>query len=308
VPAKSKAQQQAAALAKHHPEKAKGAAKEMTKMSKKQLHDFAATPSKNLPEHVSKEGLDGYLDGYRTKTAADPETETKEHLVIPKGVRAKPGVREETTLRAGPDTSLEAGFLRAQAKRRAEQEKHLALPATEKIWPQAKGRLEEQFAQAAEQAAAEQNKHLALPSTEQIWPQAKKRLDVQMEGAADSSMVKRILAEQQSRRTKADAEERRPIAEGWMKQTPPSDETMAALAPKPAEAPTSASAAAPSLKDRLLASLQGGLESTRQFVGEHPLATAGAAVAGGAGLTAAALALKRKLEAKKKPVRRAAVA
>jgi len=308
VPAKSKAQQQAAAVAKHHPEKAKGAAKEMTKMSKKQLHDFAATPSKNLPEHVSKEGLDGYLDGYRTKTAADPETETKEHLVIPKGVRAKPGVREETTLRAGPDTSLEAGFLRAQAKRRAEQEKHLALPATEKIWPQAKGRLEEQFAQAAEQAAAEQNKHLALPSTEQIWPQAKKRLDVQMEGAADSSMVKRILAEQQSRRTKADAEERRPIAEGWMKQTPPSDETMAALAPKPAEAPTSEEAAAPSLKDRLLASLQGGLESTRKFVGEHPLATAGAAVAGGAGLTAAALALKRKLEAKKKPVRRAAVA
>ncbi len=71
MPSSSKSQQQAAAIAEHHPEKAKGAAKEMAKsMSKKQLHDFASTPSKNLPEHVSKEGLDGFLDGYREKTAA----------------------------------------------------------------------------------------------------------------------------------------------------------------------------------------------------------------------------------------------
>jgi hypothetical protein len=70
MPPKSESQRRAAAIAEHHPEKAKGAAKEMAKsMSKKQLHDFATTPSKNLPEHVSKEGLDGFLDGYREKQA-----------------------------------------------------------------------------------------------------------------------------------------------------------------------------------------------------------------------------------------------
>lgn len=258
MPAKSKAQQQAAAIAKHHPEKAKGAAKEMTEMSKKQLHDFASTPSKNLPEHVSKEGLDGFLDGYRTKTADALEEyiygKRKEELNLPKSPLQNKA-KVTTTFADEPKKyplDLATKSVSAQAKRKAELAKHLALPATEKIWPQAKGRLEEQFARAAEQ--------------------------------------------------------RKPVEQGWMKQTPPSDETMAALAPKPAEAPLAEEAAAPSLKDRLLASLQGGLESTRQFVGKHPLATAGAAVAGGAGLTAAALMLKRKLEAKKKPVRRAAVA
>jgi len=115
--------------------------------------------------------------------------------------------------------------------------------------------LEKQVAEAQQRADAEPTK---------MWPEAKGRLDEQFAQAA-----------------------------AQRKSTVPAD----------------AAPGAPSLKDRLLASLQGGLDSTKKFVGEHQMATGIAAgVAGGAGLTAAALALKRKLEAKKKPVRRVAVA
>jgi len=250
MPSSSKSQQQAAAIAEHHPEKAKGAAKEMAEsMSKEKLHDFAATPSKHLPKHV--EAADGFLDGYREKQADALEDyiygKRKEELYLPKSpLQNKPKVK--TTFADEPEKhplDLATKSVAAQSKRREEREAQLqkerAAAEPTKMWSEAKGRLDEQFARAAEQ--------------------------------------------------------RKPIEQGWLKQTPPSEETMAALTPE-----------APSLKDRLLASLQGGLESTRKFVGEHPLATAGAAVAGGAGLTAAALALKRKLEAKKKPVRRAVVA
>lgn len=49
MPAKSRAQQRAAAIAEHHPEKLYARNRDMLKMSKKQLHDFAKTPRVNLP-------------------------------------------------------------------------------------------------------------------------------------------------------------------------------------------------------------------------------------------------------------------
>lgn len=74
MPAVSKAQQQAMAIAEHHPEKAKGAAKEMAKsMSKDTLHDFAATKTKNLPKHKHEKKAaellrySGFMAGYRYK-------------------------------------------------------------------------------------------------------------------------------------------------------------------------------------------------------------------------------------------------
>ena len=50
MPAKSKAQRQAMAIAEHHPEKLYKRNKGMAEMSKTQLHHYATTPDKNLPE------------------------------------------------------------------------------------------------------------------------------------------------------------------------------------------------------------------------------------------------------------------
>ena len=49
MPAKSKAQQKFFAIAEHQPGKLRGKKPAMTKG---QMHDFAATPSKRLPAHV----------------------------------------------------------------------------------------------------------------------------------------------------------------------------------------------------------------------------------------------------------------
>jgi len=49
MPAKSKAQQVAMAIALHAPEKLYARNRGMLKMSKGQLHDFAATKRKGLP-------------------------------------------------------------------------------------------------------------------------------------------------------------------------------------------------------------------------------------------------------------------
>lgn len=54
MPATSKAQQQAMAIAEHEPEKLNPENKGLLKMSHKELHDFAATPTKGLPKRVSK--------------------------------------------------------------------------------------------------------------------------------------------------------------------------------------------------------------------------------------------------------------
>ena len=56
MPAKSRAQQQAMAIAEHNPSKLYDKNKGLLSMSKPQLHDFAATPSKSLPAHVSQMG------------------------------------------------------------------------------------------------------------------------------------------------------------------------------------------------------------------------------------------------------------
>jgi hypothetical protein len=54
MPAESKAQRVATAIAEHHPEDLYERNKGLAKMTHKQLHDFAATPERHLPEHVKK--------------------------------------------------------------------------------------------------------------------------------------------------------------------------------------------------------------------------------------------------------------
>jgi DNA gyrase/topoisomerase IV subunit B len=52
MPAKSKKQQQAMAIAEHEPKKLYKRNKGLKKMSQEQLHDFASTPTKKLPNKV----------------------------------------------------------------------------------------------------------------------------------------------------------------------------------------------------------------------------------------------------------------
>ena len=54
MPAVSKAQQEAMAIAEHNPGKLNKGNKSMLNMTGKQLHDFAATPTKGLPAKVGK--------------------------------------------------------------------------------------------------------------------------------------------------------------------------------------------------------------------------------------------------------------
>ena len=51
MPATSKAQQEAMAIAEHNPGKLYSRNKGLLKMSHHQLHDFAATKRKGLPKH-----------------------------------------------------------------------------------------------------------------------------------------------------------------------------------------------------------------------------------------------------------------
>ncbi len=55
MPAESKAQRIATAIAEHHPEDLNPENKGLAKMTHKQLHDFASTPEKGLPQHVHHE-------------------------------------------------------------------------------------------------------------------------------------------------------------------------------------------------------------------------------------------------------------
>ena len=54
MPAKSKKQRVAMAIAEHNPEQLNKKNKGLAKMSKEQLHDFAKTPAKGLPNKVKK--------------------------------------------------------------------------------------------------------------------------------------------------------------------------------------------------------------------------------------------------------------
>ncbi len=50
MPSESKAEQAAMAIAEHHPEKLYKRNRALLRMTHQQLHDFAATPTKGLPE------------------------------------------------------------------------------------------------------------------------------------------------------------------------------------------------------------------------------------------------------------------
>ena len=52
MPAKSKAQQIAMAIAERHPEELNEKNKGLAEMTHKQLHDFASTPRKGLPSYA----------------------------------------------------------------------------------------------------------------------------------------------------------------------------------------------------------------------------------------------------------------
>lgn len=56
MPSTSIAQQQATAIAEHHPEKLHAENRGLLKMSKSQLHDFAATKHRGLPKRKSSGG------------------------------------------------------------------------------------------------------------------------------------------------------------------------------------------------------------------------------------------------------------
>ena len=54
MPAKSKKQRRAMAIAEHHPKELYAKNKGLKKMSKSQLHDYATTPEKGLPTKAKK--------------------------------------------------------------------------------------------------------------------------------------------------------------------------------------------------------------------------------------------------------------
>jgi len=56
MPANSKAQRIAAAIAEHHPEQLYARNKGLAQMTPMQQHHFAATKEKGLPRHVKKPG------------------------------------------------------------------------------------------------------------------------------------------------------------------------------------------------------------------------------------------------------------
>lgn len=53
MPAPSRAMRQASAIALHHPEQLYGRNRSLLRMKKSQLHEFAATPEKGLPQYAS---------------------------------------------------------------------------------------------------------------------------------------------------------------------------------------------------------------------------------------------------------------
>ena len=60
MPAKSKAQQEAIAIAEHSPSKLYAKNKGLLSMTHSQLHDFAATPRKGLPQYAGKKAKKGF--------------------------------------------------------------------------------------------------------------------------------------------------------------------------------------------------------------------------------------------------------
>ena len=54
MPSRSKAQRELMAIGEHHPSEVSAKNRGILKMSHQQLHDFASTKEKGLPEHVAK--------------------------------------------------------------------------------------------------------------------------------------------------------------------------------------------------------------------------------------------------------------
>ena len=54
MPARSKVQQIAMAIAEHHPQRLYKRNKGLLKMSHQQLHDFASTPRRNLAKRIQR--------------------------------------------------------------------------------------------------------------------------------------------------------------------------------------------------------------------------------------------------------------
>jgi hypothetical protein len=63
MPAKSTAQQALFAIAEHDPSKLQGKNKKLAKLPKKVLHEFAATPTKHLPNRVGARPLSSLRGG-----------------------------------------------------------------------------------------------------------------------------------------------------------------------------------------------------------------------------------------------------
>lgn len=55
MPAESRAQQQAIAIAEHDPKKLYKKNRSLLRMTRQQLHDFASTSTKGLPERTRKD-------------------------------------------------------------------------------------------------------------------------------------------------------------------------------------------------------------------------------------------------------------
>lgn len=68
MPSVSTAQRKAMAIAEHHPEQLYARNKSLLGMDHSQLHDFASTPEKGLPAHVSP--LHGLRKAVATRTGA----------------------------------------------------------------------------------------------------------------------------------------------------------------------------------------------------------------------------------------------
>jgi len=106
MPAKSEAQRRLMAIAEHHPEELYERNKGAAEMTHKQLHEFASTSEKGLPEHVKKREEGG------------PVEPGEKYLVGEKG----PEILEmEKSGRITPTTIVHAPYQLAHAMRKGEK-------------------------------------------------------------------------------------------------------------------------------------------------------------------------------------------
>jgi flagellar hook-length control protein FliK len=123
MPAKSKAQQEFMAIAEHEPDKLRGA---KPKMSHDQLHDFAATPTKGLPQKIGRDAEESPAHERRESKAK----ERSEHL----GHDGHPGFAAVQKKIEGEGYSKEsAGAILASKSRHASPAAHKANPRLNKV-------------------------------------------------------------------------------------------------------------------------------------------------------------------------------